>query len=202
MVEGNTYSTEPKVIESPIETLLRDIPAIVRLSYSLRDSHPSKDLVEDLSQEILLLLIEDDYRRLRSFDVQRSSFKTWLSAVVMHHVSRHVSKEKYWKPMDEVAPEELIYLPTQELELAYDEEAKRVRAALAQLTEREKQLFSLLCQDGVKVEQIAREMGVKIESVYRRKHGIIKKLQELLGFECQRFLAVRVSDQDSQPRRL
>ncbi|MFY9558175.1 MAG: hypothetical protein WAV47_25975, partial [Blastocatellia bacterium] len=116
MVEGNTYSTEPKVIESPIETLLRDIPAIVRLSYSLRDSHPSKDLVEDLSQEILLLLIEDDYRRLRSFDAQRSSFRTWLSAVVMHHVSRHVSKEKYWKPMDEVAPEKLIYLPTQELE--------------------------------------------------------------------------------------
>ena len=127
---------------------------------------------------MIILLMEDDYRRLRSFRLE-SSIKTWLTAVALHYVSNYVGRQK--KAMSLDTPEAFAWAPTQEAELISEERRYELTAAVTQLTAREQQLFELLCRDDLTSADIASQMGIKVESVHRGKHLLIKKLRGLIN---------------------
>ena len=134
---------------------------------------------------MIILLMEDDYRRLRSFRLE-SSIRTWLTAVALHYVSNQVSRQKRGISLDEISPEAFVCAPAEEAELITEERRNELSVAIAQLTVREKELFELLSRDDLTSADVATHMGIKVESIHRRKHALIKKLRGLINSPADR----------------
>jgi RNA polymerase sigma factor (sigma-70 family) len=165
--------------EERLEAILPEIIDAVRLSFCIHRRWPTRDETDELSQQILLLLIDSDQRRLRSFG-RRASLRTWLRVVVSHHVNRYLKTRKREMGLEEIPPGSLVSLPLQESSIVSNEQAQAFQKAIEKLSERERELLQLLCRDDLRGADIARIMGMKYDSVRRRKHALIKKLQILV----------------------
>jgi RNA polymerase sigma factor (sigma-70 family) len=175
--------TEEKPKQAPenelvIERLMPNIYAAVRFACLLKQNRADKNEIDDLCQQVALLLIEDDYRRLRTFDSTRASLDTWLKTVVLHYVNRRI---KARRPLESLAEIDIKFVDlSQEERLIEEERGKSLLAVIAKLTVRERQLFECLSEDDLSTDEIAIQMGIKTASVYRIKHKLIHKIQTLL----------------------
>jgi RNA polymerase sigma factor (sigma-70 family) len=123
-------------------------------------------------------MLEDDCRRLRTFD-QRAELQTWLQTVSNRLVSRFLQQERRKIGIEDAPPEVFTQQPIQEEALLKEEREEALTEALGKLTPREKKLFELL-GEGYKSKEIARVLNIKVESVYRRRNALVKKIQELI----------------------
>jgi RNA polymerase sigma factor (sigma-70 family) len=141
--------------------------------------HPTNsDEIEDITQDVLLLLIENDYRRLRTF-TGRSKIETWIHTVVRRYVGQYLWKRRWEKEnvsLDDLSPDALTSQPIQEKMLIDGDECQVI---ISSLSERGKLLMELALQ-GLKTEEIAKELGIKISSVYREKSIRYKELRKLV----------------------
>src|SRR5262245_21973922 len=74
------------------------------------------DEIEDITHNILVLLIENDYHRLRSFD-GRSKFETWLYIFIRNYVGQYQWKRRCKKNtinVDGLSLDALSHQPVQE----------------------------------------------------------------------------------------
>ena len=180
MSKANSEQIKERDVE---ELFLQTLPLLDKVVQSalLRCQHfPSDEYVQRLTQRLIVLLMENDYRRLRSFE-QRSSFHTWLQTLTNHYVSRFLRRERRQMALDELSPDFSLHGPTQEGEIWKMEKMKLLEKATKRLTKRERQLLTLLRQDWLTSTDIAHKMGIKTESVYQAKNKLIIKLQRLLG---------------------
>jgi RNA polymerase sigma factor (sigma-70 family) len=168
-------TSKPELLLAALLPDIRD--AVSRACYHY-SSDPSE--IEDVCHQMIILLMEDDYRRLRSFHLE-SSIKTWLTAVALHYVSNYVGRQKKAISLDDISREACVCAGVQEAELISEEMRCELNAAVNQLTAREQQLLELLCRDDLSSADVAREMGIKVESVHRRKYALIKKLRGLVN---------------------
>ncbi len=166
-------------LEQIVEALYPRIFFMVRLTMRLYSYHAHDNEIEDLSHEIAVLLIEDDFRRLRTFDATKASIITWLKAVVMHHVGRYLHRQAAYK-LNEISESDLLYGHENEMLSAQEHKRAEIQDTLNRLTRRERQLFDLLCKDGMSVKEIANHMGIQVDSVYRRKHALVQKLRSFV----------------------
>lgn len=170
-------SADPALIT---ETLVSDIRSATRHAFLLYKRRASSSEIEDVCHDIIISLMDDDYRRLRSFDSEKSSLRHWLSIVVTRHVSNCLQRHKGTESLDDIGTDSMAYAPPQETAAIWLDRQERLRRAVDKLTVRERQLLDNLFKNDDNVAEIARSMGVKMNSVYRRKHAIIKKLRKLL----------------------
>jgi RNA polymerase sigma factor (sigma-70 family) len=166
--------------EFRIDNLIPNISAAVRLTCVLHKYKADKNEIEDLCQQILLLLLEDNNRRLRSFNNEKASINTWLKTVIFHYLSRQMLKEPVTKGIEDREINLISDLPSQEQILIYQERAQKMKVIVNKLANRERELYKFLCRDDLSVAEIAKQMSIKTDSVYRRKHALIRKLQSLL----------------------
>ena len=164
--------------ENIIIDLLPHIPGAVHRACRIYGYYPSQDEVDDLSQSIILLLIDQDYRRLNSFN-HTSSLKTWLQSVTKRHVLRYLRERKSTVSVEHMNADDLAYRPNQEEETLIEERQKVLGEVIAGLTKRELRLFEFMCR-GMRPENISEQMKIKIDSVYRSKHALINKLKKLI----------------------
>lgn len=157
-----------------------DVLRVTRLVYLKYRHHIHEDQVEELSRQIILLLLEDDFRRLRTFDSRKSSFVTWLNRVIEHYISHYLQSQKDDESLGDLLPDSLSYPPDQEANLITEEQRTILWSAIEGLPQRQKQLIRLVLEE-LPTGEIARRMDLKPESVYRSKHEIIRKLQRILG---------------------
>jgi DNA-directed RNA polymerase specialized sigma24 family protein len=71
-----------------LDSLLPQISVMVRWACRRYHRFPDQGVIDDLTQEITLSLIQNDYHALRSFEY-RSTEKTWLRKVVLRRVGRY-----------------------------------------------------------------------------------------------------------------
>jgi RNA polymerase sigma factor (sigma-70 family) len=81
--------------------------------------------------------------------------------------------------VDDLSPETLRYRANQEERLIGDNERITLHTIISRLPDRKRRLMQLDLQ-GLKSREIAIEMGIKIESVYRRKSALLKEIQGLI----------------------
>lgn len=163
-----------------VTDLLPEIRKAVSVVCLLQRHNVRWDEIEDLCQQTALLLIQADYRRLRSFDHTRSSFKTWLRVVLRNHLHRHEKKQYLSQIAEEVCVEAFDYEPTQETEILYQEKGRTLQQALDKLTKCEMQLYELLCRDDLSDTDIAKTMGINAASVRKRRYDLIQKIKRLI----------------------
>lgn len=125
---------------------------------------------EDVCQDIFLKLFAGDARLLRSFDPDRSALSTWLT-VVSQRAALDVLRKKQ--------------LPTagadaSDLHLAADPApaAQPIRFPKGLLSDRQALVLRLTFDQDRSPEEIARLLGVDIQTVRSTKHKAINKLRE------------------------
>jgi RNA polymerase sigma factor (sigma-70 family) len=164
--------------------ILPDIPHVVdQVCHSL-GYYPRQMEIEDLVQQVILLLIDRDYHNLRLFK-HLSLPRTWLFAVVRHHLNRQIQRQNREVSLEDLQPDSLSFQPEQENKLLDEEISKQLAVALKGLTDRERQLFRLLCSDELSASEVALEMRIKTESVYQRRIAVIRKLRKMIHRESQ-----------------
>ncbi len=162
-----------------LDSLLPQISATVRWACHCYHRFPDQGVIDDLTQEITLSLLKNDSKSLLSFK-HRSTEKTWLQRVVLYRVSRHFKSQKPTERLEDLPIDSLpSQPPSQEVIVLFKEREKLMDAARSQLTEREGQLWELLCT-GLSDEEIAKRMMIKIRSVQKKKYFLLKKMKSMM----------------------
>ncbi|HEY9432030.1 MAG TPA: sigma-70 family RNA polymerase sigma factor [Blastocatellia bacterium] len=138
-----------------------------------------QDELDDFAQQIILKLIEDDCRRLRLFN-RNFAFKTWLQAVVNHHVYKRLRRRKPAGIPDELDQGSLIYSPPQDQEIYAAEQRELLFRALCALSEQERLLYNLCFVAEQDAQKIASAFKINVKNVYKRKETLVLKLTRLV----------------------
>jgi len=165
-----------------IEQLIAKVSKAVHRVCRSYNYQADRDEVEDLSQDILVTLFKDRGRVLQSFD-NRSSIDTWLYTIVRRGLRSYLLKRQWEKEnlsnVDGLSPETLRYKANQVESLIYENERKTLHAIISRLPDRKRQLMELDLQD-LKPREIAKEMGIKVESIYHQKSALLKEIRSLI----------------------
>ncbi len=135
--------------------------------------------VEELTEQITLLLLEDDYRRLKTYDPQKAKFSTWLRQVIHHEVSRHFQKLPATESLDVLSESQISAAALQEEEVLAKEERTLLDEAIQQLTPHDQRIAHLKL-NGATDAEIAEAMKIKRRSVQQEWSKIGKKLKTIL----------------------
>lgn len=136
-------------------------------------------LIKDFCEEITLRLIEDDYRRLKSFE-NRSLQETWLGQIAKNHVVNYVKRQKPAERLEEKRADDFQVPPPQEKELLQHEREEVLAWALQSLTVRDRELYDLLFRQELQAEEISKQMGIQLGQVRKRKNKLVNKLRHLI----------------------
>ena len=129
-------------------------------------------LAEDLFQEVLLGVLED-----RTYDPRRGRFSPWLFTVARN---RCLMEQRKRKRERERAEPVSWSLPELSLELTVDRNA-RVRAAIAELPEPQRQLLMLKQISELTYKEIAAMLGVAEGTIKSRVHAATKAFRRVLS---------------------
>jgi len=178
---NSSQSPDALDIEQLFERLSPQIPKAVMHACRIHSHPTNQDEINDLSQEIRLLLLDNDYAKLRSFN-HLSSPETWLSVVVRHHVMRYLQRQ--WKQgetvsLEEMSPDALTCKPVLENSIISEDERKAFWAFVRSLPVRDRQLVEWTLR-GMRTGGLAKELGIKVDSVYRMRHDLKMRLQGFL----------------------
>lgn len=168
--------------DKQIETLFAQAESLlgkaVRVAF-LKYGHPlSPEDMERLKQRLRLHLLENDYRRLRTYSGQ-SELKTWLQRVVNREVSRYLKQESRKAPLDDAPTEVFTQPPTQETLLLEKEQWHLIEKVLPKLTLRQRKIFDDWLQE-VPAEKTAEDLRIKTPTVHRQRQRVLKKICDLI----------------------
>jgi RNA polymerase sigma factor (sigma-70 family) len=167
----------PAPIDS--ERLAADVYEAVQWAYLRYRSRVRRDELDDITQQIILKLIEDDCRRLRLFNYN-FSFKTWLQRVVDNHVYKCFYRRKQTESFDDVDLGELIYAPPQDRDIYAAQQRKLLFRALGMLSEQERLLYQLCFVFDQDARMVASVFKINVKNVYKRKESLVLKLTRLV----------------------
>lgn len=125
------------------------------------------------AEDVTALAFERAYRRRRSFDRRRGDERAWLFGIARNAALDELRRRKRHAtlPHEPVAAEEAA----EEADLA---QRATVRAALAGLTPRERELIALKFHAGLSHAEIARVLGVSESNAGTLLHRAMSKLRK------------------------
>jgi RNA polymerase sigma-70 factor (ECF subfamily) len=142
------------------------------------------DDVDEIYARFCLQLLANDKKKLRLFDPERGSkLSSWLGLLASHAAYdylRSLRRNSNVEPLTET--ERLTSDTPSPFEMSLLHERARVAAqVMAQLSERDREFVELYFGEGLEPEEIAREMGISVKTVYSKKHKITARLESLLA---------------------
>ena len=131
---------------------------------------------EDISQDVFVRLIKNNFRLLRSYDPDRASIPTWLTIIARSSTIDSLRR----KQLRTVALEQAA--PVASVEQGRDEAGsatEQVPAGL--LTARQKLVLQLLFDREMETDAIAKLLGVSVQTVRSTRHKAIQRLRKHFG---------------------
>jgi RNA polymerase sigma factor (sigma-70 family) len=171
-------SNELETLIAMAENSRAQIAKAVRIACWKYNYNATPDEIEDFTEQIIVLLLEDDGRKLRSYDASKGAFATWLQSVVNHDVSRQLQKNHPAESLDDYLLT-LSYAPKQEKELLRKEERAILYAEIDKLSLHDQKIARMILLE-VPDEEIAKELNIKAASVGREWRVIQTKLKQIL----------------------
>lgn len=131
--------------------------------------------------DLVQLTFEAVPRAARRFD-GRSSVKTWLFGVANNIARHHVRSEvRRRRAAEAVAAEPRPEPLDGAAQVLTREQAARVRAAIADLPPRLREVFVLVYLEGVPGREVAALVGAREGTIWKRLHQARARLREALG---------------------
>ena len=148
------------------------IMAAVQRILSSRGLAADLQIAEDISQDVFVRLIKNDFRLLRTYDPHRASLSTWLTIIARSSAIDFLRRRQLpTVPLDQVAP---IASPVGPSEPA--SAAERLPAGL--LSPRQKLILHLLFDRQMDTPAIAKLLGVSAQTVRSTRHKAIERLRK------------------------
>lgn len=145
--------------------------AVYHLAYrTLRD----QDEARDAAQEAFFKA----YRSLRTFKPE-AKFSTWLFAIAYHGCCDRLSRRKRYS--SEEMPERADSSAGPETEAIANDEARRLRAAVAMLPEKYRTVITLYHLQGRQYDEIAQVLGVPMGTVKTHLFRAKEQLRRILN---------------------
>ncbi len=128
---------------------------------------------EDISQDVFVRLIKNDFRLLRTYDPDRASLPTWLTIIARSSAIDSLRRRQLpTVPMDQAPP--IASPPSQLPEPA--SAAQHLPPAL--LTARQKLVLHLLFDRQMDTPAIAELLGISPQTVRSTRHKAIQRLRK------------------------
>jgi len=148
------------------------IMAAVQRILSSRGLAADLPTAQDISQDVFVRLIKDDFRLLRTYDPNRASLSTWLTVIARSSAIDFLRRRQLpTVPLDQAAP---IASPAQAPEPS--SAAERLPAGL--LSPRQKLILHLLFDRQMDTPAIAKLLGVSAQTVRSTRHKAIERLRK------------------------
>jgi len=150
----------------------RFAPGLFSMIYAiLRDQKESEDVLQEAFVQM--------WKRAATYDAQRSSLFTWAVMISRHKaIDRLRARQRQSRLVEAVAGEPNdAALPAG----AGSDERERVRAALAQLGDTQREAIQLAFFGGLTQSQIAERLGAPLGTVKARIRRGLLALREMLG---------------------
>ncbi len=166
---SNTYT---RVIQRCISRVLNRFGGVV-----------NEEDAREVYSILLLQLLKNDKRKLRSYDPSRGSrLSTWLGMLATHAAYDFLRCRRR-DPKTEDTDQEP---PSVDVPSPYDiclmrERVEQVSKLLGAFSEKDREFVKLYFELGLEPEQIAEEMGISIKTVYSKKHKIRCRLETLMS---------------------
>ncbi len=139
---------------------------------------------EEITQDVFVRV----WQRARQYHADRGKVSTWLTSITRHRAIDQLRRrgsrpEQHSVTWAELPPgaEPSVNGPEQAAALAADSD--RVRSAMAQLSDEQKQVLALAYFQGLTQSQIAESLGLPLGTVKTRIRLGMQKLREMLQEE-------------------
>lgn len=136
--------------------------------------------VADLVDEFFLFLFEDNWRRLRSFNPDKSSLNTWISTVSFRFFRDYKRSKIDLNGLITISDKWETFrgnwVETIDAGMRMDID----RAIDTIKNDRDKEIAKRIFKDDKEYEAVAAEFGLKVDYVYTIKNRIIKQLRSNL----------------------
>jgi RNA polymerase sigma factor (sigma-70 family) len=135
-------------------------------------------LLRDASaaEEVTAQTFERAYRKRSSFRPRRGSAEAWLFGIARNAALDELRRRKRRAALEVDVEDPWCAGPADEIE--EEERRAAVRAALAKLDPRERDLIALKFAAGLRNAEIARVLGISPSTAGTRLHRVIEKLRE------------------------
>lgn len=149
------------------------IMAAVGRILSARGLSRDRQRAEDISQDVFLRLIKDDFRLLRTFDPSRASLPTWLTIIARSSAIDSVRRRQFQSvPLEQAPP--IAVPPSEPSEPASATE----HLPVGLLSARQKLILHLLFDRQMDTSAIAKLLGVSAQTVRSTRHKAIQRLRK------------------------
>lgn len=136
--------------------------------------------VSDLVDEFFMFLLEDDWRRLRSFDPEKSSLSTWISTVSFRFFRDYKRSKIDLNGLITISDKwetfrgDWMESVEAGLKMDIDQAIEGIK------NDRDREIAKLLFIDDKEYEAVAEEFGLTVDYVYTVKNRIVKQLRSSL----------------------
>ncbi len=158
----------------------RFAPGLFSMIYAiLRDQKESEDVLQEAFVQM--------WKRTGSYDSTRSSLFTWAVMISRHKaIDRLRSRQRQTRLSEAVATEAHVHTAGAPVEradqaLAWSDERARVRAALGQLGDAQREAIDLAFFGGLTQAQIAERTGIPLGTIKARIRRGLLALRDVLG---------------------
>lgn len=141
--------------------------AAVRRAAHARDDRAQ--LAQDITQDVFVRLVRDNFRLLRSYDAGRASLATYLT-VIAHSTARDALRRRSVGTVPLQEQHQVIeegVVPTEPVEIPTD-----------LLSDRQRLVLKMLFDKDMSVADTAGVLGITAQSVRSLKHKAISKLRD------------------------
>ena len=177
--------------ETFVRRFTRYIYYMIQLTIRRHGAQLNDDAVADLHNDVFVALLEDDRRRLRSFEGKNGcSVRSWLRIITIRRTLDHLRRQRVFLPL---APEEGGTLPSrvdgtdsspidplEALLAAADERRRRQLDHIAmELSPTDRLLLTLIYEQKMDAGAVAAALNLTRGAVYTRKNRLIQRLRRL-----------------------
>ncbi len=162
---------------TPLNTAAGSFDALYRESARDLYAYVRTLLGDDAAAEdVTALAFERAYRRRASFDEKRGSERGWLFGIARNAALDELRRRRRVAPLVGELPDERASAPEEEADLAV--RRTTVRAALAGLSARDRELVALKFHGGLTNAELAAVLGTSESTAGTRVHRAVTKLRE------------------------
>ncbi|WP_437682914.1 RNA polymerase sigma factor [Sorangium sp. So ce131] len=144
-----------------------------------------QDDIRDIHATLLVQLLSNDMRKLRTFDAERGTrLSAWIGTLAVHCAYDHLRGARRalrCAPLDDAAVELPSEAPSPQEHAERRERAALVGQVLHDFSDKDREFVALYFGEGLAPEQIAERMQISVKTVYTKKHKIQSRLEAMLS---------------------
>lgn len=145
----------------------------------------AQDDIRDIHATLLMQLLSNDMRKLRTFDPGRGArLSSWIGTLAVRCAYDHLRgarRSPRCAPLDDAAVELPCERPSPQEHAERRERAALVGQVLHDFSDKDREFVALYFGEGLPPEQIAERMRISVKTVYTKRHKIQSRLEAMLS---------------------